>query len=81
MSERGPDFGCGLMRMVFAPNSTESANLTQVAIVQALEKWMSTLIEVIDVKAVAIDEKLEVNLVYLLKARQEQRYLNLEVTL
>lgn len=76
-----PDFGCGLMRMVFAPNSDVSANLTQVTIVQSLEKWLGTLIEVIDVKATAIDETLEVNLVYLLKARQEQRYLNLEVTL
>lgn len=76
-----PDFGCGLRRMVFAPNSDVSANMTQVMIVQALERWLGTLIEVIDVKAKAIDEKLEVGIVYILKARQERRYLNLEVTL
>jgi hypothetical protein len=76
-----PDFGCGLMRMVFAPNSEVSANLTQVMIVQSLQRWIGTLIDVIDVKASAINEKLEVNIVYILKARQERRYLNLEVTL
>ncbi|MBD0260132.1 MAG: GPW/gp25 family protein [Cytophagales bacterium] len=76
-----PDFGCGLRRMVFAPNSDVSASLTQVMIVQALERWIGTLIEVIDVKATANQEKLEVKIVYLLKARQERRYLNLEVTI
>lgn len=76
-----PDFGCGLMRMVFAPNSDVSANLTQVMIVQALQRWLGILIDVLDVKATAVDEKLEVNIVYILKARQERRYLNLEVTL
>lgn len=76
-----PDFGCGLRRMVFAPNSDASANLTQVMIVQALERWLGSLIEVIDVKATANNEKLEVSIVYLLKARQERRYLNLEVTI
>ena len=76
-----PDFGCGLNRMVFAPNSEVSANLTQVMIVQSLQKWIGNLIEVIDVKATAINEKLEVGIVYILKARQERRYLNLEVTL
>ena len=76
-----PDFGCGIRRMVFAPNSDVSANLTQVIINQALERWLGTLIEVIDVQVAAIDEKLEIKIVYLLRARQERRYLNLEVTL
>jgi phage baseplate assembly protein W len=76
-----PDFGCGLRRMVFAPNSDVTANLSQVMISQSLEKWIGTLIEVIDVKAVANNEKLEISIVYILRARQERRYLNLEVTI
>lgn len=76
-----PDFGCGLSRMVFAPNSDTTANLTQVMIVQALEKWIGNLVEVIDVKVTANNEKLEVAIVYILRARQERRYLNLEVTI
>ncbi len=76
-----PDFGCGLRRMVFAPNSEATANLTQVMVFQSLQKWLGSLIEVIDVKVTTVEERLEVGIVYLLKARQERRYLNLEVAL
>ena len=76
-----PDFGCGIRRMVFAPNSDVTASLTKVLITQSLEKWLGTLIEVIDVTTVALDEKLEIRIVYLVKARQERRYLNVELTL
>lgn len=76
-----PDFGCGIRRMVFAPNSEVSASLTQVTVYQALEKWLGNLIDVSQVNAEAKDEVLEIKIVYVLKARQERRYLNLEVTL
>ena len=48
---------------------------------QALEKWLGTVIDVNKVEVAAIEEVLEVKIIYLLKARQERRYLNLEVTL
>ena len=67
--------------MVFAPNSDVTASLTQVMVFQALEKWLGTLIDVTQVEVNAIEEVLEVRIAYLLKARQERRYLNLEVTL
>ncbi len=76
-----PDFGCGLARMVFAPNNELTANLLNVMVLQSLQRWLSDLIEVNHVKISAINERLEVNIIYLLKARQERRYLNLEVTL
>lgn len=76
-----PDFGCGLRRLVFAPNSDTSANLMQVTVVLALEKWLGDLIEVSEVKVKAVEEKLELGVIYVLKARQERQYLNLEVTL
>ena len=76
-----PDFGCGIRRMVFAPNSEATASLTQVSVYQALEKWLGNLIEVDRVEVKAVEEVLEVKIAYFLKARQERRYLNLEVTL
>jgi phage baseplate assembly protein W len=76
-----PDFGCGLQRMVFEPNSEISAGMLNITIVQSLERWLGDVISVIDVKVKAIEEKLEVGIVYLVKARQERRFLNLEVTL
>lgn len=75
------DFGCGLKRMIFAPNSEVSASLAQVIIFESLKRWLDPLITVNDVKANAINEVLEIRIVYLLKARQERRYLNLEVTI
>jgi uncharacterized protein len=75
-----PDFGCGLKRLVFAPNSEVSAALAQVTVFQALTRWLGTAITVNDVKALAIEERLEISIAYTLKARGERRYLNLEVT-
>jgi hypothetical protein len=75
-----PDFGCGLRRMVFAPNSDATAQLLEVMVLQSLEKWLESVISVDRVKVVARDEVLEVHLSYLLKARGKRRYLNLVVT-
>ena len=76
-----PDFGCGIRRMVFAPNSQGSASLAQVAIFQALEKWLGSLIKVDQVEVNAVEEILSIKIGYLLKAKQERRYLNMEVGL
>jgi phage baseplate assembly protein W len=75
-----PDFGCGVRRLVFAPNSEVSAALAQVTITQSLTKWLGSAIDVNEVNATATDERLEIRIVYTLKARGERRYLNLEVT-
>lgn len=76
-----PDFGCGIRRMVFAPNSPESASLAQVTIYQALEKWLGPLIKVDQVEVNAVEETLNIKISYTLKARQERRYLNVEVSI
>jgi phage baseplate assembly protein W len=76
-----PDFGCGIRRMVFAPNSQESASLAQVTIYQALETWLSSVIKVDEVEVTARQETLSITIKYLLKVRREQRYLNIEVSL
>jgi phage baseplate assembly protein W len=76
-----PDFGCGIKRMVFAPNDPVTASLAQVTIFQSLKRWLGSVIDVQDVKAVARDERLEIKIAYSLKARQERRYLNLELVL
>lgn len=75
-----PDFGCGVKRLIFAPNSEVSAALAQVTIFQALTRWLGTVITVNDVKARSIEERLEIIIAYTLRARGERRYLNLEVT-
>ena len=74
-----PDFGCGLKRMVFAPNNPASATLAQTAVHRALTKWLGTVIDVSSVQVQAIAETLQVRVGYIIKARGEKRFLNLEV--
>ena len=76
-----PDFGCGVKRMVFAPNSDVAASLAQVTIQKSLKTWLDPVITVNDVQVTAQDEVLQILIVYTLKARMERRYLNLQVAL
>ena len=75
-----PDFGAGLRRMVFAPNGLATASLAETTVFQALNTWLAQLIRVDGVTARAVDSTLEVQVVYTLIARGEQRFLNVEVT-
>jgi phage baseplate assembly protein W len=76
-----PDFGCEIRRMLFAPNSEASASLAQVSIYQALDKWLGDVISVDNVKVQPIEERLEIRVVFIIKALQERRFLNIEVSL
>ena len=76
-----PDFGCGVKRMVFAPNDEVVASLAQATILEALTRWLDPVITVNAVKVQAVDEVLQILVAYTLKARQERLFLNLEVTL
>lgn len=75
-----PDFGCGVKRLVFAPNSEVTATLAQVTIFESLNRWLGSAITVNDVSVLAIDSRMEIKIAYTLRARGERRYLNLEVT-
>jgi phage baseplate assembly protein W len=74
-----PEFGCGVRRMLFAPNSDVSASLAQVSVHQALDRWLGGTITVDDVTVTAVDATLTITISYVLLARQQRRYLNLEV--
>jgi uncharacterized protein len=76
-----PEFGCGLRQMVFAPNGDVTAGLVKITVFQALERWLRSVIKVQDVQVRAVSETLELRIAYLLLSNQEQRWLNLEVTL
>ncbi len=46
-----PDFGCGLMQFVFAPNSVELAATLQALVQGALQQWLGNLIRIEEVAA------------------------------
>ena len=75
-----PDFGAGLRRMVFAPVDNATAALLQTAILEALNRWLGTLITMDNVQVSLADARLDVVVSYTLKARGTKQVLNLEVT-
>ncbi len=74
-----PDFGAGVRRMVFAPNSQGTASLAETLVYQALTAWLSSVIKVEKVAATAAEERLDILVEYIVVANGERRYLNVEV--
>src|SRR5215207_5543643 len=59
-----PNFGSGLMQLVFAPNSDELAAATQFLIQGALQQWLGELIEIEAVNVESEDSSLRVQVQY-----------------
>ena len=68
-----PDFGSGLMQMVFAPNSPELAAALQFTLQAAVDRWLGDLIEVRKLEVTSQDARLTVDLIYALKKTGETR--------
>ncbi len=59
-----PDFGCGLRRLVFMPNSQPLAAATQVLVKSSLQQWLQNEIQVEKVEVTAADNQLTVTVAY-----------------
>jgi uncharacterized protein len=59
-----PDFGTGLMGLVFAPNSPELATATEFMVQGALQRWLGDLIQVDAVNVESVESTLRVVVVY-----------------
>ncbi len=68
-----PNFGSGLLQLVFAPNSDELAGTTQFLVQSSLQEWLGDLILVDGVEVENIEERLNVTVSYLIKRTQQQR--------
>jgi phage baseplate assembly protein W len=62
-----PDFGSGLMQMVFAPNSPELAAALQFTLQAALDRWLGDLITVQKLSVAAEDSTLTVTVDYVVR--------------
>lgn len=68
-----PEFGSGLMQMVFAPNSDELATATQFLVQGSLQQWLGELIQVESVQVDNEEATLKVTIVYTIRRSQERR--------
>lgn len=62
-----PDFGSGLLQLVFAPNSPELAATVQVTIQAGLQRWLSDVILVQKVEVTSDDSTLRTLVQYVVK--------------
>jgi len=62
-----PDFGSGLMQLVFAPNSPELAAALQFTLQAALQRWLGDLIQVQTLQVTCVDSTLNIDLQYMLQ--------------
>ena len=68
-----PDFGSGLMQLVFAPNSDELATATQFIVQGSLQQWLGDLIEVNEVQVDSEDSSLSVTVQYTVRRTQQRQ--------
>ena len=59
-----PDFGCGLLQLVFEPNSEVLATATQFLVQGALQRWLADVVQVEKVAITSEEERLVVDVVY-----------------
>jgi phage baseplate assembly protein W len=68
-----PDFGCGLLQLVFAPNSPELAATLQALVHGALQQQLGLLLRVDEVAAASEDATLALTVSYTTLRTQESR--------
>jgi hypothetical protein len=73
-----PDFGSGLLQLVFSPNSPEVAAALQFTMQAALQRWLGDLIEVEALEVDSADAVLRVRVTYLVRRTGERRTDQLE---
>lgn len=66
-----PDFGSGLLQMVFAPNSQELAATLQFTVQAGLQQWLGDVIEVLELNVQSEDAELRVAIKYRVRRSQE----------
>jgi phage baseplate assembly protein W len=66
-----PDFGSGLMQLVFAPNSPELAAALQYTLQASLQQWLSDLIELQSLEVTSLDSRLSVTVQYVVRRTNE----------
>lgn len=66
-----PDFGSGLLQMVFAPNSSELASALQFTTQAALQRYLGDLIDLQQLEIAADDATLTVIVKYVVRQTQQ----------
>lgn len=67
-----PEFGTGVMQLVFAPNSPELATATEFMVQSALQQYLGDVIKPISVNVTSVDSTLTIRVDYVLLRTQQR---------
>jgi phage baseplate assembly protein W len=62
-----PDFGSGVLQLIFAPNSPELAAALQFTMQAALQRWMGDLIDLQALEVTSEDSTLRIDVQYIVR--------------
>jgi uncharacterized protein len=68
-----PDFGSGLLQLVFAPNSPELAAALQYSVQAALQRWLGDIIDLQAVEVLSEDSSLRIAVEYVIRELGDHR--------
>ncbi|SOD63452.1 hypothetical protein SAMN06297387_110184 [Streptomyces zhaozhouensis] len=68
-----PDFGCGLLDLVFAPNSPELAATVELSTQASLQRWLGDLMEVVALDVESEENVIRVRLGYVVRSTGSRR--------
>ncbi len=66
-----PEFGSGVLQLLFAPNSPELAATVQFTLQAAIGRWLGDVIEVQDLNVSAVDSTLSIKISYVIRQSGE----------
>lgn len=67
-----PDFGSGLLQLVFAPNSPELAATVQFTLQAALQRWLGDVVQISALDVTSQDAALQIDLRYIVLASGDE---------
>ena len=76
-----PDFGSGVLQMVFAPNSPELAATVQMTLQAAIQRWLGDVVELRDLEVRAVDASLVIDMRHAIRRTDEEQVETFERTL
>jgi uncharacterized protein len=68
-----PDFGSGLQRLLFGPNSPEVAAAVQFTLQANLQRWLGDLIELQTLEVTSVDSTLNILIQYVVRSSNQQQ--------
>jgi hypothetical protein len=66
-----PDFGSGILQLIFAPNSPELAATLQFTLQAAIQRWLGDVIELQSLEVQSDNSKLTIDLKYVVRRTQQ----------